>query len=124
MEMAQVLKELQDAVIVLSELERRQSVFLGDHSEWLQEHDKRLIAHSEWLQEHDKRLIAHSEWLQEHDKRQIAHSERLQEHDKSMIAHQEWLEEMRGFQKRTEQNLAEITDKLNGLIGYMDGMKH
>jgi hypothetical protein len=26
------------------------------------------------------------------------------------------------FRRRTEQNLAEISDKLNGLIGYMDGM--
>jgi hypothetical protein len=25
------------------------------------------------------------------------------------------------FRKRTEQNLAEITDKLNGLIGYVAG---
>jgi len=25
------------------------------------------------------------------------------------------------FQRRTEQNLAEITDKLNGLIGYVAG---
>jgi hypothetical protein len=25
------------------------------------------------------------------------------------------------FQRRTEQNLAEITDKLNGLIGYVEG---
>jgi hypothetical protein len=26
------------------------------------------------------------------------------------------------FRHRTEQNLAEITDKLNGLIGYVDGL--
>jgi len=27
------------------------------------------------------------------------------------------------FQHRTEQNLAEITDKLNGLIGYVAGQR-
>jgi tRNA isopentenyl-2-thiomethyl-A-37 hydroxylase MiaE len=27
------------------------------------------------------------------------------------------------FQRRTEQNLAEITDKLNGLIGFVAGQK-
>ena len=27
------------------------------------------------------------------------------------------------YLQRTDQNLAEITDKLNGLIGYMDGQK-
>lgn len=30
-------------------------------------------------------------------------------------------EESAVFQRRTEQNLAEITDKLNGLIGYVAG---
>jgi hypothetical protein len=30
-------------------------------------------------------------------------------------------EESAVFQPRTEQNLAEITDKLNGLIGYVGG---
>jgi molecular chaperone GrpE (heat shock protein) len=30
-------------------------------------------------------------------------------------------EESAQFRRRTEQNLAEITDKLNGLIGYVAG---
>jgi hypothetical protein len=30
-------------------------------------------------------------------------------------------EETAVFQRRTERNLAEITDKLNGLIGYVAG---
>jgi len=30
-------------------------------------------------------------------------------------------EESAQFRRRTEQNLAEITDKLNGLIGYISG---
>jgi uncharacterized protein YlxW (UPF0749 family) len=30
-------------------------------------------------------------------------------------------EESAHFRRRTEQNLAEITDKLNGLIGYVSG---
>jgi hypothetical protein len=100
MGMARVIKDLQDTVLVVSELERRQSVVLGGHSEWLQEHDKRLIEHQEWL---DRQAAAQSEWL--------AEIRRLQ--NESVV-----------FQKRTEQNLAEITDKLNGLIGYIDGMKH
>jgi hypothetical protein len=31
------------------------------------------------------------------------------------------IRDLRQFQHRTEQNLAEITDKLNGLIGYVVG---
>jgi uncharacterized protein YlxW (UPF0749 family) len=32
-------------------------------------------------------------------------------------------EESAQFRRRTEQNLAEITDKLNGLIGYLEGQR-
>ena len=37
--------------------------------------------------------------------------------------HAEILHETIEFRRRTEQNLAEITDKLNGLIGYVDGLR-
>ena len=37
--------------------------------------------------------------------------------------HSENIAEILEFRRRTEQNLAEITDKLNGLIGYMDGLR-
>jgi len=35
----------------------------------------------------------------------------------------EHLVELAEFRRRTEQNLAEITDKLNGLIGYIDNQR-
>jgi hypothetical protein len=35
----------------------------------------------------------------------------------------EHLRDLRQFQHRTEQNLAEITDKLNGLIGCVAGQR-
>jgi hypothetical protein len=59
-------KELQDNLLVIAEIEKRQSALLRQHSE--------------------------------------LHAESAE------------------FRRRTEQDLAEITDKLNGLIGYMDGM--
>lgn len=67
MNVENVIKELQDNLLVIADIERRQSQLLREHSE----------------------LIA-----------------------ESVV-----------FQRRTEQNLAEITDKLNGLIGYIDGMQ-
>jgi predicted nucleic acid-binding Zn-ribbon protein len=66
----QAIKDLQDTLIVISEIEKRQSAMLREHSE-------RIV-----------RLEAES------------------------------LE----FRRRTDQNLAEITDKLNGLIGYVGGL--
>ena len=33
-------------------------------------------------------------------------------------------EESAVFQRRTDQNLAEISDKLNGLIGYIEGQRN
>jgi len=50
--------------------------------------------------------------ITETEKRQSAHGERI------VRLGAESLE----FRRRTDQNLAEITDKLNGLIGYVGGM--
>ena len=66
MNVENAIKELQDNLLVIAEIERRQSELLRRHSELIAEGDV--------------------------------------------------------FQRRTQQNLAEITDKLNGLIGYIDGM--
>jgi hypothetical protein len=67
MNLEQAVKELQDNLIVIAEIEKRQSAMLREHAEHLAENLK--------------------------------------------------------FQRRTDQNLAEITDKLNGLIGYVGGIK-
>jgi hypothetical protein len=56
----------------------------------------------------------------------IAHIEKRQsEHIRDLLEFRVQSENLQiqseTFQKRTEQNLAEITDKLNGLIGYVAG---
>ena len=43
-----------------------------------------------------------------------AHGEWLEEHDKSMALHRKRMDHI-------DERLAEITDKLDGLIGFMDG---
>jgi hypothetical protein len=73
----QAIKDLQDTLIVIAEIEKRQSALLREHSE-------RIVN----TEEHVARLDAESA----------------------------------EFRRRTDQNLAEITDKLNGLIGYVGGM--
>jgi hypothetical protein len=75
-DLEKAVKDLQDNLLVLTEIERRQSAMLREHSE-------RIVANEEYI----ARLNAESA----------------------------------KYQRRTEQNLAEITDKLNGLIAYMDG---
>ena len=74
------MKDLQDTLVVISEMERRQSALLREHSE-------RIV-----LIEEDN------------------------------IKHLERMKNIERFHERTEQNLAEITDKFNGLIGYIAGM--
>ena len=75
--MEKAVKELQDNLLVLAEIERRQSTMLREHSEIIVANERNIA-----------KLNA----------------------------------EAAEFRRHTEQNLAEITDKLNGLIGYMDGM--
>lgn len=51
----------------------------------------------------------------------MAHIEKIQsEHIRELI---EFRVQSEKFRLRTEENLAEITDKLNGLIGYVAGEK-
>jgi hypothetical protein len=51
----------------------------------------------------------------------MAHIEKIQsEHIKELVQFRIQSEK---FRLRTEENLAEITDKLNGLIGYVAGQK-
>jgi hypothetical protein len=85
MSMEAVIKDIQDTLTVMAELERRQSKMLREHSE---------------------RLVSVEEEISEH-RRETA---RLQH-------------ESAEFQKRTEQNLAEITDNLNGMIGFVSNWK-
>jgi hypothetical protein len=48
-------------------------------------------------------------------------TEILKQHARMIEKHDLLLEETQEFRRRTDQNLAEITDKLNGLIGYVAG---
>jgi hypothetical protein len=48
-------------------------------------------------------------------------SEVLREHSEILHEHNLHFAELLEFRRRTDQNLSEITDKLNGLIGYIDG---
>jgi hypothetical protein len=51
----------------------------------------------------------------------MAHIEKTQsEHIRDLV---EFRVQSENFRLRTEQNLAEITDKLNGLIGYVEGQR-
>jgi calcineurin-like phosphoesterase family protein len=58
----------------------------------------------------------------------VAHLERqqsamLKDHAQMLRDHDSHLGEIAEYRRRTEQNLAEITDRLNGLIGFVDGMQ-
>ena len=81
MNFEQTIKDIQDTLTVMGEIERRQSAILREHSEVMHEYDVILHKHSLHL------------------------------------------DEIAEYRRRTDQNLAEITDKLNGLIGYMDGQR-
>ena len=51
----------------------------------------------------------------------IAEIERRQ--SRLLLEHSEYLGELTECRRRIDHNLAEITDKLNGLIGYVDGFR-
>jgi hypothetical protein len=78
MNMEAVIKELQDSLTVMVEIEKRQSRMLKEHTE-------RIVAIEQQTAQHYLRSAK--------------------------------------YQERIDQNLAGITDKLNGLIGFVDNWK-
>jgi len=70
--MQAAIQELQDAMVVMAHIEKRQSEILRSHTEQLAEIDRHRLKNEE-------------------------------------------------HRHRIDQNLAEITEKLNGLIGYVSG---
>ena len=78
MDMQAVIRELQDTLTVMVEIERRQSSTLREHRERIEAMERETAEH--------------------------------------------YLRSAK-YQERTDQNLAEITDKLNGLIGYVGNWK-
>jgi predicted nucleic acid-binding Zn-ribbon protein len=84
-QMQAAIKELQDAVVVMAHLEKRQTERLAQTEE-------------EVDQLNAFRLRTEKEIL-------------------------ELRKESERFRQRTDENLAEITDKLNGLIGYIESQR-
>lgn len=87
------LAELQDAFVVGGAIQARHERMLKDHAELV---DK----HSLWLAEHEMVMQRHQTWL-------ASHNEAITRIDKKL--------------EDITVKLDEATDKLNGLIGYMDG---
>jgi hypothetical protein len=91
------MRGLQDTLVVTNAIQARHAETLRDHEELLNSHNKFLLAHEEAM---------------------MAHSRALRETDEYVAALRQQAEDWR---IKTERNLLEITDKLNGLIGYLDG---
>jgi len=53
----------------------------------------------------------------------LDHSQRIAESEEHQRRTERNFEKIQEYQQRTDQNLSEITDKLNGLIGYIDGLR-
>ena len=96
MDPEKLLQNLAVAVSGMQDLEHR-------HSEMLKAHAMLMTEHSQMMLEHDRRLAEYDRWRDEHGR-----------------TIRELQKQAEVFRARTEQNLAEITDKLNGLIGYVD----
>jgi DNA repair exonuclease SbcCD ATPase subunit len=99
MDMQQAVRDLQDAMVLMAHIEKRQSEDLEELLEFRHRTEQNLAEITDKLTV----LIG-------------AHTEDLGLRRRSE-------QELMEFRRRTEQNLAEITDKLNGRIGYIDSSR-
>lgn len=102
----QAVKELQDTTIVIAEIERRQSALIDQHEQSITDLYKVSTAHNKMLNAMSQAALSQIE-------NTIGNNETIARLSK----------ESAEFRRRTDQNLAEITDKLNGLIGYVSGLQ-
>lgn len=95
--MQKLLRDLQDGLIVTNAIQARHADLLKDLDHLMDVHNRNLLAHEEMLLAHNKAIKALTE---------------------AQLRLMEAAEKTAEFQAKTELNLLEITDKLNGLIGY------
>jgi hypothetical protein len=93
------IEQLNNAVTVSAAIQERHAQLLSEHAEMLHGVHKSLLAQN-------KSALTYIEHLTEHR----GEIDRMDA-------------EIRQIQKRTDLKLEEITDKLNGLIGYVAGIK-
>jgi hypothetical protein len=98
--MQKLLRDLQDGLIVTNAIQARHAELLKDLDHLMDVHNRNLLAHEEMLLVHNKAIKALTE---------------------AQLRLMEAAEKTAEFQAKTELNLLEITDKLNGLIGYQAG---
>jgi hypothetical protein len=104
----QAIKNLQDALLVTSEIEKRHSASIKDHEQAIDDLYKVYSAHNKMLSAMSQAALNQIE-TQETVARLNTESAKLRR-------------ESEVFRQRTEQNLSEITGKLDGLLGYVAGL--
>jgi predicted nucleic acid-binding Zn-ribbon protein len=102
--MQKLMRDLQDGLIVTNAIQARHADLLKDLDHLMDVHNKNLLAHEEMLLSHNKAIRAIRRAV-----RALAET------------HERAARETEQYRAKTEQNLLEITEKLNGLIGYMEG---
>ncbi len=105
----QAVKELQDAILVIAEIEKRQSALLREHSERIVNIEHSL-ARSAQLNEEIREIQKHGD-----ERLKRPHRRRGRHRPKTTPS----IIQVHPRRADRPRNLAEITDKLNGLIGYV-----
>jgi FtsZ-binding cell division protein ZapB len=57
-------QDLEDAMLVQVELERRSSERIREHAGLLADHDTMLAGHEAWMKDHERARREHYEWLE------------------------------------------------------------
>jgi hypothetical protein len=61
--MEAVIRELQDTMTVVANVQARQAAALKDMAEWLAGQDKRQLEHQRWLESHERAMAEFDEKL-------------------------------------------------------------
>jgi len=105
------IERLNDALTVTAAIQERHTKLLGDHEDSLNAIHKMALAQNKMLTAQSDAMLSQIETAGEH-RRQI---------DRLNTEAARFRRESQEIQKRTDEKLEELADKLNGLIGYVEG---
>ena len=86
MDIEEIVKRLEDGLIVADRIQQRHAAALESHKEWLEdltrvatEHQQRMADHDRSMADHDRRMADHDRSMEDHRLRMEAIDERLEQ---------------------------------------------
>ena len=121
MEYEQQITQLKGTLAVMVEIQQQQADVQKMQAQSLVVHEWRMNGMGEFQKMQAEGLALHERRMNEIGELQKKQAQSLEAHERLMVEHKEGFVIHEQRMSHIDMRLAEITDKLDGMIGFMDG---